>query len=91
MQKTYNLFFFIDADKENYNNYLEYCIKLAENGALIVCDNVLARGSVAEEKAAPERHTEFMKQFNVMVANHPKLDSILIPIGDGLTVSKVKK
>lgn len=84
-------FFFIDADKENYNNYLDYCIRLAGNGALIVCDNVLARGSVAEESAEPGRHTEFMKQFNETVANHPKLESILIPIGDGLTVSKVKK
>ena len=84
-------FFFIDADKGNYNNYLDYCIRLAENGALIVCDNVLARGSVAEENAEPDRHTEFMKQFNERVANHPQLESILIPIGDGLTVSRVKK
>ena len=84
-------FFFIDADKENYNHYLEYCIRLAEDGALIVCDNVLARGSVARENDKQERHTEFMKKFNETVANHPQLDSILIPIGDGLTVSKVKK
>ncbi|MBX9976099.1 O-methyltransferase [Cytobacillus firmus] len=84
-------FFFIDADKENYENYLNYCIRLAENGALIVCDNVLARGSVADENAEPERHTEFMKKFNETVANHPQLESVLIPIGDGLTISKVKK
>jgi predicted O-methyltransferase YrrM len=84
-------FFFIDADKENYENYLNYCIRLAENGALIVCDNVLARGTVADESAEPERHTEFMKKFNETVANHPQLESVLIPIGDGLTISKVKK
>ena len=84
-------FFFIDADKDNYNNYLDYCIRLAENGALIVCDNVLIRGSVAEENVEPERYTAFMKQFNEVVANHPQLESILIPIGDGLTISRVKK
>jgi caffeoyl-CoA O-methyltransferase len=84
-------FFFIDADKENYENYLNYCIRLAENGALIVCDNVLARGTVADESAEPERHTEFMKKFNETVANHPQLESVLIPIGDGLTISKVEK
>ncbi|MEH6989250.1 O-methyltransferase [Cytobacillus firmus] len=84
-------FFFIDADKENYGNYLEYCIRLAENGALIVCDNVLARGSVADENAEPGRHTEFMKKFNISVAEHPQLESVLIPIGDGLTISKIKK
>lgn len=84
-------FFFIDADKGNYENYLKYCIKLAENGALIVCDNVLANGSVADANAEPKRHTEFMKKFNQTVAEHPQLESVLIPIGDGLTVSRVKK
>ncbi|SEJ43035.1 Predicted O-methyltransferase YrrM [Bhargavaea ginsengi] len=83
-------FFFIDADKENYENYLEACIRIAESGALIVCDNVLARGTVADESAAPTRNTEIMKTFNKTVANHPKLESLLIPIGDGLTVSIVK-
>ncbi|SIS06279.1 Predicted O-methyltransferase YrrM [Peribacillus simplex] len=83
-------FFFIDADKDNYENYLQYCIKLAEPGALIVMDNVLARGSVANPDAKPERHTAFMKAFNEKVAKHPQLESMLIPIGDGLTLSKVK-
>ncbi|MFJ8069441.1 O-methyltransferase [Peribacillus sp. NPDC096447] len=82
-------FFFIDADKENYDNYLQYCIKLAEPGALIVMDNVLARGSVADPDAEPKRYTAFMKEFNEKVANHPQLESMLIPIGDGLTISKV--
>ncbi|WP_459499088.1 O-methyltransferase [Bacillus sp. C1] len=83
--------FFIDADKENYENYLNYCIKLAKPGAVIVADNVLAGGSVADSGATPKRHTELMKKFNETVANHPQLESLLIPIGDGLTVSKVKK
>ncbi|MED4635218.1 O-methyltransferase [Peribacillus frigoritolerans] len=82
-------FFFIDADKDNYENYLQYCIKLAEPGALIVMDNVLARGSVADPDAEPKRHTSFMKAFNETVAKHPQLESMLIPIGDGLTLSKV--
>ncbi|MCP3763753.1 O-methyltransferase [Domibacillus sp. A3M-37] len=84
-------FFFIDADKENYENYLKYCIKLAEPGALIVTDNVLAGGSVTDQDAKPKRYTEFMKKFNETVANHPQLESLLIPIGDGMTISKVKK
>ncbi|MGE7923856.1 O-methyltransferase [Viridibacillus arvi] len=84
-------FFFIDADKENYENYLEYCIKLADSGAIIVADNVLARGSVADQEVQSKRYTELMKKFNETVANHPQLESILIPIGDGMTISKVKK
>lgn len=84
-------FFFIDADKENYENYLEYCIQLAEVGALIVTDNVLANGSVVDTAVQPKRYTELMKAFNKKMANHPRLESILIPIGDGMTVSRVIK
>ena len=84
-------FFFIDADKVNYENYLISCIDLAEKGALIVCDNVLANGSVVDESIETKRYTELMKKFNESVADHPQLESILIPIGDGLTISKVKK
>lgn len=83
-------FFFIDADKENYENYLRYCIKLAKPGALIVADNVLAGGSVADQDVEPKRYTEVMKKFNEDVASHPQLESLLIPLGDGLTISKVK-
>lgn len=83
-------FFFIDADKDNYENYLDYCIRLAESGAIIVSDNVLAGGSVADDETPPKRHTELMKKFNETVANHPQLESILVPIGDGMTISKVK-
>ncbi|MCT6817307.1 MAG: O-methyltransferase [Lysinibacillus fusiformis] len=84
-------FFFIDADKENYENYLANCIKLANTGALIVMDNVLAAGSVADPEVTPKRYTAIMKKFNRLVANHQQLESILLPIGDGITVSKVKK
>ncbi|WP_237741414.1 O-methyltransferase [Bacillus bingmayongensis] len=84
-------FFFIDADKENYENYLEYCIRLAKPGAVIVTDNVLAAGSVADQSVKPKRYTELMKKFNEAVGNHPQLESVLVPIGDGMTVSKVKK
>ncbi|OXS74839.1 methyltransferase [Lysinibacillus sp. KCTC 33748] len=84
-------FFFIDADKDNYENYLNYCVKLAKPDAIIVSDNVLANGSVADPNAQPKRYTELMKKFNIAVANHPQLESIIIPIGDGMTLSKVKK
>ena len=87
-KKQYD-FFFIDADKGNYENYLNYCIQLAEPGALIVIDNVLARGSVADETIAEQRHTKFMKNFNETVSNHPQLESIMVPLGDGLTIARV--
>ncbi|WP_195575152.1 O-methyltransferase [Paenibacillus sp. 1001270B_150601_E10] len=84
-------FFFIDADKENYENYLNACLVLAEPGALIVADNVLAGGSVADSEAQPKRHTDTMRKFNETMAHHPQLESLLIPIGDGMTIAIVKK
>ncbi|RAZ79617.1 O-methyltransferase [Planococcus halotolerans] len=84
-------FFFIDADKGNYKNYLEACIKLAEPGAIIVADNVLAGGSVADSAIEPRQNTEIMKSFNETVVKHPQLESLLLPVGDGMTVSQVKK
>lgn len=84
-------FFFIDADKENYENYLDYCIQLSDPGALIISDNVLAGGSVVDSGAKSKHYTELMKKYNETVANHPQLESLLIPIGDGMTISKVKK
>lgn len=84
-------FFFIDADKGNYPNYLEGCVQLAEPGALILSDNVLARGSVADDSLLPTKHTATMKKYNELVASHPLLESVLIPIGDGVTLSRVKK
>lgn len=82
-------FFFIDADKENYENYLNGCLQLAEPGALFLSDNVMAAGSVVDDLAEPKRYTDIMKKYNDLVANHPRLESLLIPIGDGVTVSRV--
>ncbi|WP_040228029.1 O-methyltransferase [Bhargavaea cecembensis] len=83
-------FFFIDADKESYHDYLEACIRIAKPGALIVADNVLARGSVADPDSEQRRYTETMRTFNKKVAAHLRLESTLIPTGDGLTLSRVK-
>ena len=81
---------FSDAGRENDESYVNYCLQLAEWGALIVRDNGRARGSVADSTLTPHKHTKFMKTFNQIISNHPQLESILIPIGDGLTISKVK-
>lgn len=84
-------FFLIDADKDNYKNYLESCIRLARPGAIIVMDNVLARGSVADKDIPAKRYTELMKVFNDKVANDKRLESFIIPVGDGMTIARVKE
>lgn len=82
-------FFFIDADKNNYSNYLDYCIQLANPGAIITADNTLWDGEVLNEHAT-DKDTIALQQYNEKVASHPKLESILVPIGDGLTLARVK-
>ena len=89
-------FFFIDADKESYIDYVNHCIELAEEGALIVVDNVLAGGAVALEKddyplEIIKKRVQLVREFNDYVAKHPQLFSTLLPIGDGLLCSIVNK
>jgi predicted O-methyltransferase YrrM len=70
--------------------YLEACIYIADKEALIVADNVLAGGSVADSSVKTRKYTELMKEFNKVAANHPKLESVIFPIGDGMTLARVK-
>lgn len=82
-------FFFIDADKENYPNYLEYAIRLANPGALIVGDNILLRGrTLNEDKNGPS--VQAMRRFNEAIARDERLISTLLPAYDGLALAMVK-
>lgn len=81
-------FFFIDADKEGYPLYLEYALKLAEPGALIVADNILLRGrTVNENKQGPA--VQAVRAFNQTIANDPRLQSTVLPGYDGLAIARV--
>ncbi|HET7522445.1 MAG TPA: O-methyltransferase [Bacillales bacterium] len=86
--RTFDLFL-IDADKKNYENYLEHAVKLANPGAVICADNVLWRGNVYDLNDH-DKVTVTMRRFNERCANHPRLESLIIPIGDGLLLSRVK-
>ncbi|WP_339223992.1 O-methyltransferase [Paenibacillus sp. FSL H8-0332] len=82
-------FFFIDADKENYPNYLEYAIRLATPGAIIAGDNIFLRGrTLNTEKNGPA--VQAMRRFNEMIAGDPRLTSTLLPAYDGLALAMVK-
>ncbi|MNJ74470.1 putative O-methyltransferase [compost metagenome] len=82
-------FFFIDADKENYPNYLEYAIKLAASGALIAGDNFLLRGrTLNEDKNGPS--VQAIRKFNEMIATDDRLISTMLPAYDGLALAMVK-
>ena len=81
-------FFFIDADKDNYPVYLDYAVRLARPGALITADNTLQGGRVLDPEVESPA-VEAIRQFNQQAADHPHLQSLILPIGDGLTVARV--
>ncbi|NGM84542.1 O-methyltransferase [Paenibacillus sp. 7124] len=82
-------FFFIDADKENYPNYLEYAIRLANPGAIIAGDNIFLRGrTLNADKNGPA--VQAMRRFNEMIASDSRLTSTLLPAYDGLALAMVK-
>ena len=80
---------FIDADKDNYVNYYERCLALVRPGGLIMFDNVLWNGSVAN----PEKNdtdTNAIRELNAALHHDPRIDLSLVPIGDGLTLARVR-
>jgi caffeoyl-CoA O-methyltransferase len=82
-------FFFIDADKVNYPQYLEWAIKLANPGAIIVGDNLLMRGRTLDPNIN-KKSVEAMREFNRRFAADPRLESTMLPSFDGLAIARVK-
>jgi caffeoyl-CoA O-methyltransferase len=80
--------FFIDADKGNYPNYLEWAIKLANSGAVIVGDNTLMHGRTMDPKEQGNAVTR-MRQFNENIASDPRLEGVILPAYDGLAIARV--
>jgi predicted O-methyltransferase YrrM len=78
---------FIDADKTNYTNYYERVIQLIKKDGLIIIDNVLWHGEVADENNN-EKFTNIIREFNTHVKNDNRVEQIILPIGDGLTVCR---
>ena len=78
---------FIDADKDNYKNYYDYAINLTSKESLIIIDNVLWHGEVADEKN-DDKFTNIIRDFNKYVKDDKQTEQIIIPLGDGLTVCR---
>lgn len=81
--------FFIDADKENYTHYLEYCIQLARSGAIIVVDNLFLRGRTLD-KAKQGPSVQAIRKFNAMLAQDERLETTMLPAYDGLAIAIVR-
>ena len=79
---------FIDADKMNYKAYYEKSLGLINRGGLIVIDNVLWHGEVADENNN-DKFTINIREFNKFVSEDKRVEQIIIPLGDGMTVCRV--
>lgn len=88
LNKKFDLVF-IDADKENYINYWNLVVPLMNKGGIILSDNVLWSGKVLEELKKNDKATQILLEFNKLVNNDPRVETVLLPIRDGLTVSRV--
>lgn len=88
LERSFDLVF-IDADKHNYPGYLELLLPKLPKGAVILSDNVLWSGKVVEKVDEDDIDTIALLRYNKLLNQHPQLESVMLPIRDGLTVSRV--
>ena len=79
---------FIDADKMNYKKYYEKSLELIKKGGLIIIDNVLWHGEVVDEKNN-DKFTMNIREFNKFILEDKRVEQLIFPLGDGMTVCRV--
>ncbi|MEL4456791.1 O-methyltransferase [Lutimonas vermicola] len=80
---------FIDADKANYANYFKAVIDKMNSGGVILSDNVLWSGKVTQNPNPKDEDTIALIAYNKLINEDPRLETVLLPIRDGLTISRV--
>lgn len=88
LEKKFDLAF-IDADKENYINYFEMIVPMMNTGGIILSDNVLWSGKILGALKANDKSTKVLLEYNELLKNDPRVETVLLPIRDGLTLSRV--
>lgn len=81
---------FIDADKVNYSNYFLAVVPKMKRGGLILSDNVLWSGKVLQKADTKDEDTKALQVYNKLINEDSRVESILLPIRDGLTLTLVK-
>jgi predicted O-methyltransferase YrrM len=81
---------FIDADKVNYSNYFHAIIGKMNKGGVILSDNVLWSGKVVDAPNLQDKDTIALNSYNKLLHDDKRIESVLLPIRDGLTISRVK-
>ena len=87
-QHSYD-FIFIDADKNNYPNYYELSLSLVPSNGIIIIDNMLWHGGVADEKKK-DSQTNTIRDLNTKIQNDSRVDFSLLPLSDGLSFIRKK-
>lgn len=88
LNKKFDLVF-IDADKENYINYFNMIVPMMNKGGIILSDNVLWSGKVLEELNPKDMSTKILLEYNKIVNEDARVETVLLPIRDGLTVTRI--
>lgn len=87
LNKTFDLVF-IDADKDNYVNYFNLVIDSLNTGGIILSDNVLWSGKVIEPLDPKDKMTKAVLDYNALLKTDKRVETIVLPIRDGLTISR---
>lgn len=88
LDKKFDLVF-IDADKSNYCNYFNLVIGKMKKGGIILSDNVLWSGKVVEKLDKKDIDTKALLEYNRLLNSDPRVETVLLPIRDGLSISRV--
>ena len=88
LNKKFDLVF-IDADKSNYCNYFNLVIGKMKKGGIILSDNVLWSGKVVEKLDKKDIDTKALLEYNRLLNSDPRVETVLLPIRDGLSISRV--
>lgn len=80
---------FIDADKQNYPNYFDIILPKMKSGGVILSDNVLWSGKIVESVKKGDNDTKALLHYNKKINEDPRVETVLLPIRDGLTVTRV--
>ena len=89
LKETFDLVF-IDAHKVDYEAYLNVVLPKCRSGSVILCDNVLWSGKVVEDVPEDDKATLALQQFNARIRDDERLESIILPVRDGLTLCRVR-
>ncbi len=81
---------FIDAEKNEYPDYFELVMEKTKSGSVILSDNVLWSGKVVDASSSTDKTTKILLEYNKKLKEDPRVETVLLPVRDGLTLTRVR-